>query len=101
MHAVIRWLTAVGLSMAIPLGALCAPLVHAHLDEVGTGHHRAREIHAHFTGHSAVSTLPAGARLDDHEGERAVYLQLFVAVAQASFDAPPAVATSIELGSAT
>ena len=83
--------------MAIPLGALSAPLVHAHLDELDTDHHRAHEIHAHFAGHSSLPTFPGGARLDDHEAERAVYLQVFVAVAQASFDVPAAVVTTWQL----
>ena len=98
MTKVTRTLTAVGLSVAIPLGALCAPLVHAHPDDVDTDHHRAHEVHAHFTGHSTLSTFPDGARFDDHEGERAVYLQLFVAVPQASFDTPAAAVTCFDLG---
>ena len=108
----IRTLSAVGLSVTIPLGALSAPFVHAHLDELDTDHHRAHEIHAHVTGHSSLpttlptalpTTLPTalpttdGPRLDDHEAERAVSLQLFVAVAQASFDVPAAVVASSQL----
>ena len=102
MNSVIRTLTAVGLSVTIPLGALSAPLVHAHLDELDTDHHRAHEIHAHVTGHSSLPTaLPTtteGLRLDDHDAERAVSLQLFVAVAQTSFDVPAAVVASSQLG---
>ena len=96
--SVIRTLTAVGLSLAIPLGALSAPLVHAHPDEFDTDHHRAHEIHAHFTGHSPLPTVPDGARLDDHEAERAISLQVFVAVAQASFDGLAAALPSLQLG---
>jgi hypothetical protein len=93
-----RTVTALGLSLAIPLGALTAPLVHAHPDAL-TGHHRAHEIHAHVGGHSSHETshdgvVPDGARLDDHDAERAVSLQWFVAVAPASFDVPAAVVTS-------
>lgn len=91
-------LTAVGLSVAIPLGALSAPFVHAHLDELDTNHHRAHEIHAHFSGHSSLPTFPDGAILDDHEAARVVSLQLFVAVAQASFDVPAAIVTTWQLG---
>ena len=99
----IRTLTAVGLSVAIPLGALSAPLLHAHPDELDTDHHRAHEVHAHLTRHASLPIAHDGvardnARLGDHEGERAVYLQLFVAVAQASFDVPAAVVTSWQLG---
>ena len=94
----IRTLTAVGLSVAIPLGALSAPLVHAHPDQHDSDHHRAHEIHAHVSGHASLPTFPDGARLDDHEAERAVSLQLFVAVAQTSFDVPPAAITTWKLG---
>ena len=96
--SVIRTLTAVGLSVAIPLGALSAPFVHAHLDELDTDHHRAHEIHAHVTGHSSLPMSTDGPRLDDHEAARVVSLQLFVAVAQASFDVPAAVVTTWQLG---
>ena len=105
--SVIRTLTAVGLSLAIPLGALSTPLVHAHLDELDTDHHRAHEIHAHIAGHSSRQTFhdgaahageaPNAARLDDHDAERAVYLQVFVAVAPAAFDVPAAVVTTWQL----
>jgi hypothetical protein len=95
---VIRTLTAVGLSVAIPLAALSTPLVHAHLDELDTDHHRAHEIHAHVAGHASLPTPHGGAALDDHEAERAVSLQLFVAVAQASFDVPVAITAVWQLG---
>ena len=72
--------------------------MHAHLDELDTDHHRAHEIHAHVTGHSSLPTSTDGPRFDDHEAERVVSLQLFVAVAQASFDVPPAVVASWQLG---
>ena len=98
-----RTLTAVGLSLVIPLGSLSVPLVHAHPDELGSDHHHANEIHAHLGGHASFHTphdnvasdgvAPTGTRLDDHDAERTVSLQLFVAVAQASFDVPAAVAT--------
>jgi hypothetical protein len=99
-----RTVTAVGLSLAIPLGALTAPLVHAHPDEHSTDHHHTHEIHAHFGGHSSHQAshdgvVPHGARLVDHEADRSVSLQLFVAVAQASFDVPAAAVTSCYLGS--
>ena len=99
-----RTVTAVGLSLAIPLGALTAPLVHAHPGELSTNHHHAHEIHAHFGGHSSLQTshdgvVPDGGRLEDRDSERSVSLQLFVAVAQTSFDVPAAVVTSCYLGS--
>ena len=108
-----RTLTAVGLLLAIPLGSLNAPLVHAHPGESGTDHHHTREIHAHVGGHPSAHAVdhgvahdgvahkgvtsdgvaPQGAGLDDHVAERAISLQLFVAVPQASFDVPAAVLT--------
>src|SRR5688572_32002807 len=97
MTEVIRTLTAVGLSVAIPLGALCAPLVHAHVDDHDADHHRTHKIHAHVSHHSSHSTA-AESRVHDDEADRAVSLQLFVAVAPASFDVPAAVVTSWDLG---
>ncbi|MDA1183493.1 MAG: hypothetical protein O2930_02465 [Acidobacteria bacterium] len=97
-----RALTAVTLSLAIPLGALSAPLLHAHSPLVGTDHHDAPEIHAHWGGHThghgpRDGVVPGGVELDDRESEGAVSLQLFVAVAQASFDVPPAVVASVDV----
>lgn len=97
MTEVTRTLTAVGLAVAIPLGALCAPLVHAHVDDHDADHHRTRTIHAHLSHHSSHSTA-AGSRVHEDEADRAVSLQLFVAVAPASFDVPAAVVTSWDLG---
>ena len=108
-----RTLTAVGLSLVIPLGSLSVPLVHAHPDELRSDHHHANEIHAHLGGHASFhashdsvasdnvasdsvasdGVASTGATLDDHDAERTVSLQLFVAVAQASFDVPAAVVT--------
>jgi hypothetical protein len=98
-----RTLTAVGLSLAIPFGSLSAPLVHAHPSESGFDHHHANKIHAHVGGHASFhashdgvasdGVTPTGTRLNDHDAERAVFLQLFVAVAQASFDVPAAIVT--------
>ena len=99
-----RWtLTAIGLSRAIPLGSLSAPLVHAHPDELSSDHHHANEIHAHVGGHPSFhashdgvasdGVASTGTTLNDHDAERTISLQLFVAVAQASFDVPAAVVT--------
>lgn len=83
MTEVIRTLTAVGLSVAIPLGALCAPLVHAHLDDHHDGHHAANRVHAHPGGHkvdhpfSSERGLAIGA---DADPEHIIRLQVFVAV---------------------
>lgn len=98
MYTVIRKLVAIGLSVALPVGALCAPLVHAHRSDHDSSHHAADVIHAHVSGHAAAPTVAHSLSLDEPEGERAVYLQLFVAVPAASFDVPLAVATSVEPG---
>ena len=99
-----RTLTAVGLSLAIPLGSLSLPLVHAHPDGPSSDHHHANAIHAHVGGHASHDGVASGSvtsdglasdgtRLNGHDAERTVSLQLFVAVAPASFDVPAAVIT--------
>jgi hypothetical protein len=62
MPLVVRRLLAVGLSVAVPMGALCAPLVHAHLDDHHGGHHDANRVHAHLAGHPPAPEAPAGPR---------------------------------------
>jgi hypothetical protein len=77
---VIRRALAAGLSVVLQTSALTLPLLHAHPDAHGTPHHAGRTVHAHFSGHTAAH-LPTGHPVvgdDDHD--RAVYLQLFVAV---------------------
>jgi len=56
MHAVRRRLLAVSLSLAVPIGALCSPLVHVHPDDQHDDHHASGRVHAHLSGHN----------LDDH-----------------------------------
>lgn len=92
-----RALIAAGLSVAIPVAAVCAPLVHAHLDAHATDHHGARVVHAHFSAHD-VSFVPFDQpRLGTHDEERTIALQVFVAVAVPSFDVPVASTTSVPL----
>lgn len=57
MLTVPRRFLAVSLALAVPIGALCAPLVHAHPDDHHGGHHAASRVHAHLGGHN----------LDNHE----------------------------------
>ena len=59
MPLVHRRFLAVSLALAIPIGALCAPLVHVHPDDHHDGHHAAARVHAHLSGHN----------LDNHERE--------------------------------
>ena len=93
--AVVRRLAALGLAFAVPLGAICAPLVHAHLEDHGTtDHHRVRSaVHAHFEGHTGTSVPGHHSSLGPGGSERTIYLQLFVAVAVASFHLTAATAT--------
>ena len=87
-----RTLGVIGLSMAVQLATLSAPLVHVHPDDHATDHHRAHEVHAHFERH-AVPARPADETIVDHPeaSDRAVFLRLFVGVATAEFDLPAAV----------
>ena len=93
-----RKLVAVGLSLAVQLAVLSAPLVHAHPDAHSTDHHRAREVHAHFGGH-AIPARPADESVVDHpdDHDRAVFVRPFFGVATAGFDLPLAAPASFEL----
>ena len=102
MRAVLRRLIAIGLSAAVHAAALSAPLVHAHVGgHESDPHHGRGALHAHLPGHpSHAASHPHRASprsLADNDAERTVYLQLFVAVGAASFELPPAVASSYEL----
>jgi hypothetical protein len=81
MQLVVRRLLAVCLSVAVPIGALCAPLVHAHLD---AGHHEANRVHAHISGHDLDGHHAASehhlAIEPDADPEHITWLQAFVAV---------------------
>jgi len=96
---VFRKLIAVGLAAAVQAAALGAPLVHAHLGGHDSDHHHGHQaVHAHLSGHS-WSHQNHGNRptIDDNDGERTVYLQLFVALDVAAFQLPPAVVSSFDL----
>jgi hypothetical protein len=102
MPPVLRKLIAVGLTVAVQVAALGAPLVHAHVGGHESEHHHGRQaVHAHLPGHAshAASHQHRASRrsFHDNDAERTVYLQLFVAVGAASFELPPAVATSFAL----
>lgn len=98
--AVFRKGFALALSIAVPFAALCAPPVHAHVDDHGG------EIHAHYSPHSSHATT------HDHDGserarpthveesendEQAVFLQLFVAVSAQAFALPAVTPPPLEL----
>lgn len=70
----------------LPVGALCAPLVHAHLDDHHAPHHAGRTIHAHVHPHTTVPGHAGDTHPDDpvvrpEEAGRILALQLFVAIA--------------------
>ncbi len=82
----IAWL----LAMAVPVGALYGPFLHAHVAEDGDQHHETA-VHAHLSGHErAHQDHQDGITAHESEHERAVYLQAAVAVAPALFDVPVA-----------
>jgi hypothetical protein len=100
---VLRALTGALLAAALPLAALCAPLVHAHIDDHHAdhhdNHHDAPVVHSHFSGHSdaAPPVHPDEARLGTHDDQLAISLQVFVAVGAASLHLPVAPPISVLL----
>jgi hypothetical protein len=74
----------VALALAVPAAAVRAPFLHAHPDEHATDHHAAPAVHAHFSSHGHT-TRTSGPAIGDADHDRAVRLQLFVAVAAAAF----------------
>ena len=50
----VRRLLAALLALAVPVGAVYAPLIHAHRDDHHDSHHGARTVHAHFSGHGGA-----------------------------------------------
>ena len=76
-----------GLAVAVQAGALYAPFLHAHVDE-DADHHHPSPVHAHFSGHTARSEAHHGVSLQEPEHDRAIYLQMFVAVQAPLFEIP-------------
>jgi hypothetical protein len=84
-----RRVLAMSLAVALQAGALSAPFVHAHVDD--HDEHHATSVHAHVAGHAR-----SHHDHDDHDGitvadtdhDRAVYLQVFVAVEAPPFQTP-------------
>ena len=50
----VRRLLAALLALAVPVGAVCAPLMHAHRDDRHDSHHGVNTVHAHFSGHQGA-----------------------------------------------
>ena len=88
-----RRLLALSLSAALPVGAICAPLLHAHADDHHDIHHLGIRIHAHLGGHGPKKhaddhsheglnrhASPGGSAFEDDSGlEQVTSVQLFVA----------------------
>jgi hypothetical protein len=86
------------LTIALPVGTLYGPFLHAHVEEDGNHHHQT-EVHAHLSGHErSHQEHHDGITVQEPEHERAIYLQVAVAVATALFDVPVAPPPSFGLG---
>jgi len=64
MQVVRRRLLAVSLAITVPVGALCAPLVHAHPDDHHDGYHGASRVHSHLAAHGIGHAGRTGHDID-------------------------------------
>jgi hypothetical protein len=89
---VFRRLTAAALVVLVQAGAICAPLLHVHLDADETEHHHGQALHAHLSGHDhheAIRPIPPGPIVDhQEEAGRTVAAQIFVSAAADPFRLP-------------
>ena len=76
-----RRLLSFGLCIALQVGALSAPFVHAHLGDEHEDHHRTGRVHTHLEGHGhearPASELPA-IHAEEEDGQ-VLRVPLFVA----------------------
>jgi len=86
---VFRRLTATVLVVLVQSGAIAAPLMHVHLDDVETAHHHGQSLHAHLSGHHDVGHSRPGP-IADHQDEagRTVSAQIYLAAASEPFSLP-------------
>ena len=84
---VIRRVLALGLALAVQGGALCAPLLHAHVDADHDDHHQT-SVHAHFSSHAPAPVEHDGVSIEEADRDHAIYLQVFVAVETSLFATP-------------
>lgn len=82
MTSLLRRFVAGGSAALVPVGAVCAMFVHAHLDDHDTFHHRGPQVHSHFSEHPTASTHHDGSTttIENDDTEEPVDLQVFVAV---------------------
>ena len=89
---VFRRLTAAALVVLVQVSAICAPLLHVHLDAGETEHHHGQAVHAHLTGHDSHEAIAPQRRgpIVDHQEEagRTVAAQIFVSAAADPFSLP-------------
>jgi hypothetical protein len=106
---------ALALSLAIPVAAAAAPLLHAHPGDRATAHHRGATVHSHWSGHG--DTPAAGhSHDDDHDAgdgrawvtsdapifdtldpDRAIFFSTFVAVTPPLLPTPGIVPNAVAL----
>jgi hypothetical protein len=94
---VIRRVLAFGLAVAVQAGAVYAPFVHAHVDDDADHHDHPTSVHAHFSGHAPSHTAHNGVTLDEPDHDRAIYLQVFVAVNPVPFEIPAVAPSPFDL----
>jgi hypothetical protein len=89
---VFRRLTAAVLVVFVQAGAICAPLMHVHLDAEENEHHHGQTLHVHLSGHDSHDTIRPHrpGPIVDHQKEagRTVAAQIFVSAAADPFSLP-------------
>jgi hypothetical protein len=86
MVTVTRWPVALLLTLTLPVGSVCAPFLHAHVNE-DADHDHETSIHSHFSGHTPHHPHQ-GRSIDEPDHDRAIYLQTFVATQATPFEIP-------------
>jgi hypothetical protein len=77
----VRKVLAVTLSLAVQAAALSAPLAHAHPDDHTTAHHAGGVVHTHWSGHAGPSHRSDAPEIGTDDHDRAIFLNVFTAVA--------------------
>jgi hypothetical protein len=108
---------ALALSLAIPVAALAAPLVHVHPDEHATAHHGGATVHAHWAGHGDApgagdghgqghgddagrgpGRVASGSPfVDGVDRDRALFFSAFIAVTPSAMPTPGVVPAAVAL----
>jgi len=85
-----RRLLAIGLAVALQVGALTAPLVHAHVGHYEDGHVGATRIHSHAGGHAHRHEAPSNAAAvnGDEDDDRVMSVPVFVAASARAYLQP-------------